>query len=540
MIRKRLILPIVWVLTLTMLLVTGCGAAKKEQLMNASADSSKKKDELILAIGYEPEDGLDPTTGWGRYGSPLFQSTILKRDKDLKIVNDLATGYEVSPDGLTWTVTLRNDVKFSDGHPLTAEDVVYTYQTAAKSGSVLDVTVMKSVEALDDHTVKFTLNHPQSTFVSILVSTGIVPKHAHGADYSKKPIGSGPFQLVQWDVGQQMIVEANPEYYGPKSAFKKLTFLFLKEDAAYAAAKAGEVDMAFVLPSVAKQQIPGMHLVIANSVDNRGILFPYVKAGGKTKEGVPIGNDVTADIAIRKAINIAIDRKKLVDGIFEGFGTPAYSVADGMPWYNPETIVADGDLKQAKQILSEAGWEDVNGDGIREKGSLKAQFTLIYQADDSSRQSLAIAVSDMIRPLGINVKVEGKSWDDIAKMMHSNAVLFGWGSYDPLEMYNLYSSKTVGLGWYNTGFYSNPVVDDYMEKALQATTEEEALGYWKKAQWDGTTGFSAKGDAPWAWLVNRQHLYLVRDGLEIGQPKIQPHGHGWPITDNIVEWFWKE
>ncbi|GED68645.1 ABC transporter substrate-binding protein [Brevibacillus reuszeri] len=539
MFKKSLKQPIVWALILIMLLVTGCGAAKKEQLMNASADTSKKKNELILAIGYEPEEGLDPTTGWGRYGSPLFQSTILKRDKELKIVNDLATGYEVSQDGLTWTVHLRDDVKFSDGHPLTAEDVVYTYETAAKSGSVLDVTVMKSVEALDDYTVKFTLNHPQSTFVSILVSTGIVPKHAHGADYSKNPIGSGPFKLVQWDVGQQMIVEANSEYYGPKSAFKKLTFLFLQEDAAYAAAKAGEVDMAFVLPNVAKQQIPGMHLVIANSVDNRGILFPFVKAGEKTKDGIPIGNDVTADIAIRKAINIAIDRKKLVDGIFEGFGTPAYSVADGMPWYNPETVVQDGDLKQAKQILSDAGWEDVNGDGIREKGSLKAQFTLIYQADDASRQSLAIAVSDMIRPLGIHVKVEGKSWDDIAKMMHSNAVLFGWGSYDPLEMYNLYSSKTAGLGWYNTSFYSNPVVDEYMEKALQATSEEEALGYWKKAQWDGTTGFSAKGDAPWAWLVNRQHLYLVRDGLEIGQPKIQPHGHGWPITDNIVEWHWK-
>ncbi|WP_312113348.1 ABC transporter substrate-binding protein [Brevibacillus reuszeri] len=539
MFKKSLKQPIVWALILIMLLVTGCGAAKKEQLMNASADTSKKKNELILAIGYEPEEGLDPTTGWGRYGSPLFQSTILKRDKDLKIVNDLATGYEVSQDGLTWTVHLRNDVKFSDSHPLTAEDVVYTYETAGKSGSVLDVTVMKSIEALDDYTVKFTLNHPQSTFVSILVSTGIVPKHAHGADYSKNPIGSGPFKLVQWDVGQQMIVEANPEYYGPKSAFKKLTFLFLQEDAAYAAAKAGEVDMAFVLPNVAKQQIPGMHLVIANSVDNRGILFPFVKPGEKTKDGIPIGNDVTADIAIRKAINNAIDRKKLVDGIFEGFGTPAYSVADGMPWYNPETVVQDGDLKQAKQILSDAGWEDVNGDGIREKGSLKAQFTLIYQADDASRQSLAIAVSDMIRPLGIHVKVEGKSWDDIAKMMHSNAVLFGWGSYDPLEMYNLYSSKTAGLGWYNTGFYSNPVVDEYMEKALQATSEEEAIGYWKKAQWDGTTGFSAKGDAPWAWLVNRQHLYLVRDGLEIGQPKIQPHGHGWPITDNIVEWHWK-
>ncbi|MCM3561593.1 ABC transporter substrate-binding protein [Brevibacillus borstelensis] len=529
--------PIAAIMAMVLLLAAGCAPDKNQ---GTGAEAEKKKDELILAIGYEPEDGFDPTTGWGRYGSPLFQSTLLKRGKDLKIVNDLATGYEVSDDGLVWTVKLRSDVKFSDGQPLTADDVAYTYDTASKSGSVIDLTVLKSVEAVDPFTVKFTLVHPQSTFVNILVATGIVPKHAHGEDYAKKPIGSGPYKLVQWDAGQQLIVEANPEYYGPKSAFKKLTFLFLKEDAAYAAAKAGEVDMAFVLPNAAKQQVPGMHLVTVNSVDNRGILFPVVKAGGATKDGAPVGNDVTADIAIRKAINIAIDRKKLVEGIFDGFGTPAYSVADGMPWWNPDTVIEDADFDQAGKILAAADWKDADGDGILEKGSLKAEFTLVYQADDQSRQSLAIAAADMIRPLGINIKVVGGSWDDIARMMHSNAVLFGWGSYDPLEMYNLYSSKTAGIGWYNTGFYANPAVDEYMEKALKATTEEEALGYWKKAQWDGKTGFSAKGDAPWAWLVNRQHLYLVRDGLDIGQPKIQPHGHGWPITDNIVEWSWKK
>jgi peptide/nickel transport system substrate-binding protein len=537
MCKKWLFITILSLLTFSLLLLTGCAPAKNQ---GSAAETAHRKDELVLAIGYEPEDGFDPTTGWGRYGSPLFQSTLLKRDNNLEIVDDLATGYEVSDDGLVWTVHLRDDVKFSDGQPLTAEDVVYTYETASKSGSVLDLGVMKRAEATDPYTVKFTLHHPQSTFVNVLAATGIVPKHAHGEDYAKKPIGSGPYKLVQWDVGQQLIVEANPEYYGPKSTFTKLTFLFLNEDAAFAAAKAGEVDMAFVLPTVARQEVPGMHLVAVDSVDNRGILFPTVGSGGTTKDGAPIGNDVTADIAIRKAINLAVDRQKLVDGILEGFGTPAYSVADGMPWWNPDTVMKDGDVEGARKILEEAGWKDTDGDGILEKGSLKAEFTLIYHADDETRQSLAIAVADMLKPLGINMKVEGKSWDDIEHMMHANAVLFGWGSYDPLEMYNLYSSKTAGVGWYNTGFYVNPAVDEYMEKALAATSEDEALGYWKKAQWDGKTGFSAKGDAPWAWLVNRQHLYLVRDGLDIGKPKIQPHGHGWPITDNIVEWSWKE
>ena len=99
-----------------------------------------------------------------------------------------------------------------------------------------------------------------------------------------------------------------------------------------------------------------------------------------------------------------------------------------------------------------------------------------------------------------------------------------------MKWYNVYSSKYAGIDYYNPGFYQNEKVDDYMTKALTATDLNEAMEYWKKAQWDGTTGVSAKGDAPWAWLVNIDHLYLVKDGLSIGKQRIHPHGHGWPVT----------
>ncbi|MDF2715491.1 MAG: nickel transporter substrate-binding protein [Paenibacillus sp.] len=500
----------------------------------------RKADELVLAVGSEPEAGFDPTTGWGRYGSPLFQSTLLKRDSQMKIENDLAaSGYEVSADGTVWTIKLRKDAKFSDGKPVTAADVKFTFETAAGNGSIIDLTNMKSVEASDEYTVKFTLKEAQSTFVTQLVTTGIIPKHAYGKDYAERPVGSGPYKLVQWNKGQQVIVEANPEYYGKKPYFKKLTFLFLGEDAAYAAAKAKKVDVSYIPAAFSKQKVEGMRLEAVRTVDNRGISFPFVKSGTKTKDGYPIGNDVTADPAIRKAINTAIDRKALVQGVLEGYGTPAYTVNDGLPWYNPSSVTADANAAGAKKLLEEAGWKDGNGDGVLEKGALKAQFTLIYPSGDVTRQSLALATADMIKPVGIQIDVQGKSWDDIEKLMHANAVLMGWGSHDPLEMYNLYSSKYRGVEYYNAGFYSNPTVDDWMNKALKATREEDAMEYWKKAQWDGKTGVSAVGDAPWAWLVNIDHLYLVKDNLDIGKQFIHPHGHGWPVTDNIEEWEWK-
>ncbi|KON66858.1 nickel ABC transporter substrate-binding protein [Peribacillus butanolivorans] len=536
--KKKLFGIIVLATLVSSFMLGGCN-----QQLDQSGDANgegiqKKKDELVMAFGSEPEAGFDPTTGWGRYGSPLFQSTLLKRDNKLNIVNDIATSYKVNEDGKVWTVILRKDVKFSDGQPLTADDVVFTFETATKNGSVVDLNGMDKVEAMDDYTVKFTLKEPQSTFVNSLVGTGIVPKHAYGADYAENPIGSGPYQLVQWDKGQQLIIKANPEYYDKKSYFKKITFLFLNEDASFAAAQAGKVDLAYIPAAFSNLEVPGMRLESVKTVDNRGIAFPFIKSGDFTEDGLPIGNDVTADPAIRHAINIGVDRKALVDGVLEGRGTPAYTSVDGLPWWNPDTVIKDADLDGARKLLKEAGWKDTDGDGILEKDSLKAEFTLYYLASDAIRQSLAISVADMIEPLGIHIKLEGGSWDIIEKKMYSNAVLLGWGSHDPHEMYNIYSSKFAGVDYYNTGFYQNKTVDDYFEKALRATSETEAIEFWKKAQWDGTTGLSANGDAPWAWLVNIDHLYLVKDGLDIGEQRIHVHGHGWPATDNIVEWKW--
>lgn len=487
------------------------------------------KDDLVLAIQGEPEQGYDPILGWGAYGHPLIQSTLLTRDADLAIHPDLATDWRLSDDRLTWTVTIRDDVVFSDGTKLTAEDVAFTFRQAAQSGGATDLSILAQAEARDATTIVFRLKSPRITFLETFITLGIVPSKSYGPDYGRKPIGSGPYRFVRWQRGQQLVVEANPLYYGEKSEFKKLTFLFTGEDTSFAAARAGQLDVVAVPPALAGNVPPTMRRVVARTVDNRGLMFP-MRAGRE-------GNDVTADPAIRKAINVALDRRALVETAAGGYATPATGPADGLPWSNPQAALPDADPRAAEQALDAAGWR-VGPDGLRARGRLRAQFQLVYFATDSTRQMLALSVADQLRRIGILAEPTGRSADDVRRLMTTNVVLFGWGSHNPMEVYYIHHSSLSGSGYYNAGFYANPAVDAHLDRAQASASLAGSYPEWKAAAFDGTTGYGMRGDAAWAWLVNLDHVYFVDRCLDVGRLQIEPHGHGWPVTAGIANWRW--
>lgn len=526
--KKVIAIFLVMIMSITTL--AGC--------MKDGLDKNVSRDDLVLAIGSEPDGGFDPCTGWGRYGNPLFQSTLIDTDKDMGITYDLATEYVISEDGLTWTFKLREDAYFTDGQLLTAEDIVFTFETAKDSGSIVDLTNMESIRALDKFNVEFKLLKPDLSFTYTVVATGIVPKHVYGPNYGENPIGSGPYILAQWDKGQQVVMLANENYYGIKPDIGKVTILFLSEDAALAAAKAGQLDVAATTPDLANQEIPNMQLKRLESIDNRGLVLPYLKEQGKNINGYDLGNNVTSDIAIRRALSYGIDRQTLVDDVLNGYGRPAYTECDGMPWANPASVV-EHDIDKAKRILEDAGWIDPGNDGIREKDGLRAEFNLLYSASDSTRQALSAASSLQAEELGIKINIEGSSWDIIDQKMYKDAVMMGWGAQNPLETYLLYHSDNMGKDYYNPENFSNNKVDEYIDMAMSSKDLKESYGYWQKVQWDGSSGVSTEGESPWVWLVNVDHLYYVREGLDIGDQKIHPHGHAWPLVANLKEWKWK-
>ena len=272
------------VLSLLLVLAVLCGCQSGQQ-PDAPSGGQAAKDSVVIALdtNSEPEAGFDPAYGWGageHVHEPLIQSTLTVTDAALNIGYDLATGYSVSEDGLTWTVTIRDDVSFTDGEPLTAEDVAFTYNTVKEASSVNDFTMLDYAEAVDDTTVLFHMTTPFSIWPYTMAIVGIVPEHAYdSATYGANPIGSGRYLLKQWDRGQQVILEANPDYYGEAPKMKRVTILFMEEDAAFLAAQAGQVDVAYTSATYSDQAVDGYTLASYRTVDNRGFNLPAVPAG---------------------------------------------------------------------------------------------------------------------------------------------------------------------------------------------------------------------------------------------------------------------
>jgi len=498
------------------------------------------KDSVIIVIGTEPET-LDPTKGWGHGNAPIVQSTLVSYTADLTFENDLATGYDLSEDGLVWTFTIRDDAYFTDGEKLTASDVAFTLETAKAAQGAVDLNYMESAVATDDTTVVITLSRPTSIFLNTLASVGIVPEHAYGEDYGVNPIGSGPYKFVEWRHQEQLLFTANENYYGGAPAIKDVAVVFMSEDAALAAVQSGQVDVAYSSATLGNTVVPGYRVERVKSADNRGFTLPMLPDEGKTTEsGAPIGNNVTCNREIRQAIAYAIDREIVADLALNGFARPAYSENDGMPWNNPEVAI-ETDVEYARQLLRDNGWEDTDGDGIVEKNGVKAEFNCVYPSGDSVRQMVGMAAAEQVAQIGIKITFEGTSWDEIMKRMFSEAVMMGWGSAIPNETYYLYRSEGALLDdFYNPEGYMNETTDAYLDAAMKALTAEEANRNWQLAQWNGETGTAMKGECPWVWIVNLDHVTYVREGLSIGTQPIHGHGHGLPLIQNLQDWAWAE
>ena len=487
----------------------------------------------------EPDAGFSPLVGWGcghQNYNPLVQSCLFKTDKNGDIVPDLAKSYSISDDGKKWTVKVRDDVVFSDNSTFDAEDVAFTFNTAKETESELDLTNIESVEAKDSKTVEFNLVEPRSTFIYDLRYVGIVPSDSYDNEtYGSNPIGTGPYVLDHWDKGQQAIFKINDNYYGDKPYFTQLTLLFPEEATWLELAKSGDVDVVPVATSALNQTVDGYQFVEKSAGRAQGISFPYQEDNGAVSPGgYKIGNNVTADKAIREALNVGVDRQAMCDDVFSGHASPEYTSVDTRGYANPDAKVKDADVDKAKEILKEGGWTDTDNDGIVDKDGVKASFDLYYPPDYLDRQSLATVFAEQAKDLGIEVNLVGADWDTIYQNMYSSAAVMQQTSPDPYKsIYQQYHSKEADDFYMNPGLYNNTDSDKVMEDAMHSTDLDAANKLWSESALVNGGGWGPAGDAPFAWLVNYDYNYFIKDGIDIGE---QPDGLGNDILINICDW----
>ncbi|MCE7079272.1 ABC transporter substrate-binding protein [Streptomyces sp. ST2-7A] len=510
------------------LTVTACSAPSGN---GATGDDGGVGGSLVVGIATEPET-LSPLLGYGRDGNSKLFDGLLSRDENLELVPALAVDLPVvSEDGLTWTYTLREDVTFSDGSPFTATDVVFTYETIldpdTNNAARDELAVLEGVEAADDHTVVFTLSHPYAPFAERTVLP-IASEEAFGdqdvntGPYNTEPIGTGPYTLSSWSRGEQIVLEANPDHWGGAPAVERLTMAIVPDDDARATRlRAGELDAAVLPPRLAAgfADDPGRVVINAESADFRAVTLPT-------------DHPVTGDIAIRRALDVAVDREAIVEAVLDGAGAVAHGpVPTASPWF-AEGTERPHDPEEAARILDGAGWE-VGDDGIRERDGLRAAFTLHYPSGDRLRQEHALAYVSDARGIGIDITAESASWEVIAPAMDDHAVLNGGGNpTDPdFDLYGLLHSELAGDGWNNMARYANPAVDEQLEIGRRTADAQERREAYDAVQRE------LRENPGYTFLTHIDHVYVMNDEWENVTTQLEPHDHGlgagpwWNIED---------
>ncbi|MFJ6690439.1 ABC transporter substrate-binding protein [Streptomyces sp. NPDC091294] len=504
---------------------------------SAPSDGGKDGDaeaaeSVVIGVASEP-DTLSPLLGYGKDGNSKIFDGLLARDTDLKLKPALATALpKITDGGRTYTYTLRDGVKFSDGEPLTAQDVVYTYRTVldekTNNTARSELDAVESVRASGDDTVVFTLKYPYAPFAARTVLP-VVPEHVAGkqdpntGDFNTEPVGTGPYVLTHWSKGEKLTFKANPHYWGGKPAVKSFTMAIIADDNVRATRlRSGDLDGAVLPPNLAAtfEKDDGRRSYRARSYDFRAVTLP---TSGK----------VTGDRAIRRALDAAVDRQAMVDKILDGAGRPAYGplpVDD--PWYE-RGIERPYDLAGAKRILDEAGWKTGAG-GVRAKDGRRASFTLYYPSGDKVRQDHALAYASDAKKAGIEVKVEGATWEVIEPRMKSDAVLAGFGSVgDPdFGLYTLLHSSLAGDGFNNMAHYDNPAVDEALDAGRRSRDPKARAAAYQKIQQ------ALLADPGYTFLTHIDHLYVLADRWEGLTTQLEPHEHGFASGPwwNIQDW----
>lgn len=519
---------------LLVFLVLALGCAKKEPgkpytLTEASIGDAKRLIPMFAADSASAD-----------ISGQVFNG-LVKYNKEVQLVGDLAESFEITPDCLSATFHLRKGVKWHDQKEFTADDVLFTYQQITNPKNVTpyssEFETVKQVEKVDPYTIKVLYKEPFAPGIANW-GMGMIPKHLlDGKDlntdpFNRNPIGTGPFIFSEWTTGQKIVLKANPNYFEGKPEIEEYVYRIIPDTATqFLELKALSLDLMGLRPVQYKKQTDDAFF----KREFNKFQYPSL---GYTYLGYNLLDPRFSDKRVRQALAYAIDKKMIVEGVLLGLGRPATGPYIPESWaYNSEVKDFDYNTEKAKALLLEAGWKP-GTDGLLQKDGKPFTFTIMTNQGNEERAKAAEIIQGSLRKIGIQAEIRVMEWQaflhDFIDKKRFEAILLGWSmGLDP-DLYAIWHSSKTKEGEFNFISYKNDQVDALLLKGRTTCDQNERKMIYREVH------RLISDDQPYTFLYYPQSLPIVHQRFKGVQPSpigISYNLPQWKIPKNKAEWY---
>jgi len=406
---------------------------------------------------------------------------LVKYDKDINLVGDLARSWEIEDAGLTIIFHLRDNVFWHDGYPLTAADVEFTYMKlidpAVKTPYSGDFERVASLEIIDDYTVKVRYKEP---FSPGLASWGmaVMPRHVlknedlNKTGFSRHPVGCGPYVFKSWKTQEKIELTANKNYFEGSPYISRYIYRIIPDESTlFLELSTQNVDLTGLTP-----------LQYLRQTDSTFFKQAYRKfripSFGFTYLGYNLSDARFKDVRVRKALSLAVDKNEIIEVVLLGLGRVCSGPFVPESWaYNKEVAVDGYNPSQARELLRQAGWIDANNDGILEKEGVEFSFTIITNQGNEQRLKACQIIQNRLSEIGIKVKIKVLEWSvflsEYIDKRRFEAVLLGWSLARDPDCFDLFHSSKTKEGEFNFVGYKNAEVDRLLEEGRRTFDQEK-------------------------------------------------------------------
>ncbi|HZN07418.1 MAG TPA: ABC transporter substrate-binding protein [Pyrinomonadaceae bacterium] len=509
-------------------------------LMLAPAGCRRRSDAFVIAIGdnirtIDPIGSPSTEAASERLRTLMF-NTLVKKNEQFDYVGELASDIKRSDDGLTFTFTLRDGVKFHDGRAFSSADAKYTLDlllasSFGKAASFFEGTgqekrsYIKSVDAPDAKTLVVTLNKPWVGLLSNLVAIPIIAKDSYESQKTR-PMGTGPFKFINYDNSQQICdLEAFAEYWEGAPRLQTVRVRAVSDmNALQAELEAGRVDLAPMPTSLSPDAIKRLGQnpnLQAHVFNGSNVVLLTINTTAR-----PLDN-----VKVRQAIAYGIDRPTMVNNLLLGYGKVAHSIIPEESWaYSPGQTYSF-DPAAAKRLLDEAGFRDPDGDGPRMRFDQPIRFGL--SGTSIIGRNVAVVVQNQLKELGVPIEIQTFEGNTLLDEMRRGTFQIGYsqwvgGNQDPIFYKDLFATSeipTQARASRNRSRYSNPELDKLLEEAVNTFDRQRARELYVRIQ------EAVSRDVPVFPLWYQSNVVIARK--TVGNIKVDASGD-WGFVKNLT------